>query len=432
LPRQLFGRSLMIVLLPMMLLQAVVTIVFFDRHYRITTATMTRGVVNDIAYMVTMENTMPPGPERDRQREVAANIFGYRAEFRAGEQLARTVKEPNTVLERQLAENMGTLILGDVSFDTDSSPDNVDLRMQLNDGVLRLLVPRARLTASSADIFVLWMIGTSLVLILISVLFLRNQIKPIERLAHAAEAFGKGRDVPGFKPRGAAEVRRAASAFLLMRERIDRYIQQRTEMLAGISHDLKTPLTRIRLQLAMMKKDADTEAMTGDIAEMEHMLNEYLDFARGEGGEPSVLEDLARFAAEAVSDCARARDAEQRIVLNQSGPLPVSIRRRALKRCLVNLIDNALKYGKRVTVSVARFGRMAEISVDDDGPGIPEDRREEAFRPFHRLDEGRNLQTGGVGLGLAIARDIARNHGGDVRLETSKLGGLRAIVFLPV
>jgi two-component system osmolarity sensor histidine kinase EnvZ len=431
-PRRLFGRSLMIIVLPMLLLQTVVTIVFFDRHYRITTATMTRGVVNDIAYMVMLENEYPPGMERDHQRQVAANMFGYAAEFMPGEQLARKVSEPATVLDRQLAENMGTLIAENVNFDTERSPDFVDLRLQLKDGVLRLLVPRTRLTASSADIFVIWMIGSSLVLIAIAGLFLRNQIKPIERLAYAAEALGKGREVPDFKPHGASEVRRAASAFILMRERIDRYMQQRTEMLAGISHDLKTPLTRLRLQLAMMKDDADTQSMKADIGEMERMLNEYLDFARGEGGEAAEPAELAALTTEAVADCARAHHAGGRIAIGTAEPLTVAVKRNALRRCLVNLIDNALKYGRRVEVAVKRVGRAAEIAVDDDGPGIPEERREEAFRPFHRLDEGRNLQTGGVGLGLAIARDIARGHGGDVRLEKSPLGGLRAVIRLPL
>jgi two-component system osmolarity sensor histidine kinase EnvZ len=432
LPRRLFGRSLMIIVIPMLLLQAIVTIVFFDRHYRITTATMTRGVVNDIAYMVLIENSLPPGGERDRQRQTAATTFGYMAEFRAGERLARTVSEPSTVLDRQLAENMGTLIAENVTFDTESSPDFVDVRLQLKDGVLRLVMPRTRLTASSADIFVIWMIGSSLVLMAIAVVFLRNQIKPIERLAHAAEEFGKGREVPDFKPYGATEVRRAASAFIQMRERIDRYVQQRTEMLAGISHDLKTPLTRIRLALAMMKEDADTEAMKGDIAEMERMLNEYLDFARGEGGEVSELGDLFVLVTEATADVTRAHDAASRIRIVSGEPLTVAVKRHALKRCLVNLIDNALKYGHRVEVRVVRLGRRAEIAIDDDGPGIPQDRREEVFRPFHRLDEGRNLQSGGVGLGLSIARDIARGHGGDVTLGDSPLGGLRAILRLPL
>jgi len=203
-------------------------------------------------------------------------------------------------------------------------------------------------------------------------------------------------------------------------------------MLAGISHDLKTPLTRMRLQLAMMPRDADAEAMEGDIADMERMLNEYLEFARGEGGGDAEPADLAVLAAEAVADAGRAHDAQSRIALTIAEPLTIAVKRNALKRCLVNLIDNALKYGRRVQVGLRRVGKSVELSVEDDGPGIAEDRREEAFRPFHRLDEGRNLQTGGVGLGLAIARDIARAHGGDVRLEKSALGGLRATIRLPI
>jgi two-component system osmolarity sensor histidine kinase EnvZ len=431
-PRRLFGRSLLIIVMPMLLLQAVVTIVFFDRHYRITTATMTRGVVNDVAYMVMLENALPAGEERDRQRQIAANMFGYMAEFLPGERLTRTVSEPGTVLDRQLADNMRTLVAENVSFDTARSPDYVDLRMQLKDGVLRLFVPRARVTASSADIFVIWMIASSLVLIAIAMLFLRNQVKPIERLAIAAEAFGKGRAVPDFKPHGATEVRRAAVAFIQMRERIDRFVQQRTEMLAGISHDLKTPLTRMRLQIALMPKDADSQAMLGDLAEMERMLSEYLEFARGESGEAAEATELAALVAEAATDSARTHKAADRITLKTGEPLTVAVKRNALKRCLVNLMDNALKYGGRVEASVRLAGKSVELTVDDDGPGIPNERREEAFRPFHRLDEGRNLQTGGVGLGLAIARDIARSHGGDVTLHASPLGGLRAVIRLPL
>ena len=431
-PRGLFGRSLIIILAPMLILQAVVTAVFFDRHYRIVTATMTRGVANDVGYMVMLENKLPLGPERDRERQTAARLFGYPAEFTPGQKLVRSGSAPGTVLDRQLAYIFSSQMPEAVNFDTRSFTDYVDLRVQLKDGVLQLLVPRERVTASNADIFILWMIGSSLVLIGIAVLFLRNQIKPIERLAYAAESFGKGRNISEFKAYGAAEVRLAATAFMQMRERIERFVQQRTDMLAGISHDLKTPLTRLRLQLAMMKPDDDTIAMGGDIAEMERMLNEYLDFARGEGGGEAEPADLGVLAAEAVADAGRAHDAAQRITLSVAEPLTVAVKRNALKRCLVNLIDNALKYGGRVEVSLKRVGRRVELAVDDDGPGIPEDRREEAFRPFHRLDEGRNLQVGGVGLGLAITRDIARAHGGDVRLEKSPLGGLRAIIRLPI
>jgi two-component system osmolarity sensor histidine kinase EnvZ len=299
--------------------------------------------------------------------------------------------------------------------------------------VLEILVPHDRVTVSQPDIFILWMVVSALVLVTVAILFLRNQVRPIERLARAADAFGKGRDVPDFKPYGAIEVRRAAQAFLTMRERLERYLQQRTEMLAGVSHDLKTPLTRMRLQLAMMGPSPDIDAMRRDIIEMEHMLDEYLEFARGEGGEHSELCDLAALAREAAERAVRARMAERsRLTLAMPEPVQLSARRRALGRCITNLVDNALKHGKNVEVSVVRDERFAQIVVDDDGPGIPEDKREEAFRPFHRLDEGRNLQTGGVGLGLAIARDIARAHGGDLLLDASPQGGLRAIVRLPI
>src|SRR5258706_3221480 len=431
-PRRLFGRSLIIILAPMLILQAVFMAVLFDRHHRMGPAAMSRGVANDVGYMVLLENRRPPGLERDKERQTAAQVFGYPAELMAGERLTRTVSAPETVLDRQLAFIFSSQMPQAVNFDTQTFRDYVDLRVQLKDGVLRLLVPRERVTASNADIFILWMIGSSLVLIVIAALFLRNQVKPIERLAYAAENFGKGRTILEFKPHGATEVRRAATAFLEMRERIDRFVQQRTEMLAGISHDLKTPLTRMRLQLAMMAQDADAEAMEGDIADMERMLNEYLEFARGEGGDAAEPADLAVLAAEAVADAGRAHDAQSRIALTIAEPLTVAVKRNALKRCLVNLIDNALKYGRRVQVVLRRVGKSVELSVEDDGPGIAEDRREEAFRPFHRLDQGRNLQTGGIGLGLAIARDIARSHGGDVRLEKSALGGLRATIRLPI
>jgi two-component system osmolarity sensor histidine kinase EnvZ len=272
-----------------------------------------------------------------------------------------------------------------------------------------------------------------LLLIAIAVLFLRNQVRPIERLARAAESFGKGRAIPDFKPYGATEVRRAAQAFITMRERIERHVNQRTEMLAGVSHDIKTPLTRMKLALAMMPQGADIEALCADIAEMEHMLDDYLAFARGEGGEESALTDIAELVHDIASGVARARGADMaRLTINAQKADAISVKPAALRRCLANLIDNALKHGRHVQVSFGRDDRLAEITVEDDGPGIPELRREEAFRPFHRLDEGRNLQTGGSGLGLAIARDIARAHGGDIFLSKSKLGGLAATVRLPV
>ena len=284
---------------------------------------------------------------------------------------------------------------------------------------------------SKPDIFILWMVGSSLLLMGIAILFLRNQVRPIERLARAADSFGKGRAVPDFKPYGATEVRRAAQAFITMRDRLERHVTQRTEMLAGVSHDLKTPLTRLKLALAMMEGDPETGPMRADIAEMEHMLDEYLAFARGEGGEESAVTDLGEMVRDAAAAAAKARQRDG-VTVTAPEHVAVSVKRAGLRRVLANLLDNALKHGTKVTVTLTQDERVVEIAVEDNGPGIAPDRHEEAFRPFRRLDQGRNLQSGGSGLGLAIARDIARAHGGDILLDKSALGGLKATIRLPV
>ena len=293
-PRGLFGRSLIIIVAPVVILQAIVTYVFFERHYDIVTSRMARNVASDVAYLINLQNSLPTKQERQHVREMASKSLGYTILLLPGEHLTRAKPQTRTALDRALARVIANQISEEVYFDTARFPDYVDIRVQVSDGVLRFLVPLNRVTASNADIFILWMIGSSLVLLAVAIIFLRNQVKPIEHLALAAESFGKGRAVPDFKPHGATEVRRAAQAFILMRERIERHVQQRTEMLAGVSHDLKTPLTRLRLQIAMMKEDADTQAMTSDLTQMEHMLNEYLDFARGEGGEAAEPTDINR------------------------------------------------------------------------------------------------------------------------------------------
>ena len=431
LPQRLFNRSLIIVVAPVLLLQIVVALAFFDRNYRITTASLTRGVANEIGYIVTLETHTELGVAREQRRQDAATAFGLSISFRAGERLERTTSEAADVLDRQLLFILATQIPEEASFNTVRNADIVEVQVQLHDGILAFLVPRTRLEAADAGAFVFWMLSSSVFLIGIALWFLRNQVKPIERLARVAESFGKGRSLTDFKPSGAAEVRRAALAFMQMRERIDRHVQQRTDMLSGVSHDLRTPLTRMRLQLAMMTKDADHDALAADVAEMEQMVNEYLEFARGESGEEPEATDLRALVEETIADSMRVKSSFGRITTSMLEDVTIAVKRTALKRCLTNLIDNALRYAKSVEVSLTRNSRSAEIRVDDDGPGIAEERREEAFRPFTRLDQGRNLQSGGVGLGLAIARDIARAHGGDVILERSPLGGLRAIVRLP-
>jgi two-component system osmolarity sensor histidine kinase EnvZ len=432
LPRGLFGRSLLIIVTPIVLLQGIITYVFFEQDLRETTRRMAVDVAADVAFLIALEDSSK-SPQREHLRATAQKQLRYRISFVPGVRVApRSGASQSTidqVLEEVITQQIGERRhhrLGNIGSD-------LTLDVEVRDGALHLQIPRERVTVSKPDIFILWMVGSALILTAVAVVFLRNQVRPIERLARAAEAFGVGRSVPDFKAYGATEVRRAARAFLEMRERIERHVQQRTEMLAGVSHDLKTPLTRIKLQLAMMPDSEDTNALRMDVYEMEHMLDEYLDFARGEGGESAVASNLAHLLRQATDAAANARPGgADRVSLVATEELVLAVRRNALKRCIINLIDNALKHGKRVSVTLARNDRFAEMRVDDDGPGIPIERREEAFRAFHRLDEGRNLQVGGVGLGLAIARDIARAHGGELVLDDSPMGGLRATIRLPV
>ena len=301
--------------------------------------------------------------------------------------------------------------------------------MQLAEGVLEIVAPRKRLFSSTTHIFIAWMVGASLILLSIAIYFLRGQIRPIRRLAQAAESFGKGMQVVNFKPEGAKEIRQAAHAFLQMRERIQRQITQRTEMLAGVSHDLRTPLTRMKLQLAMLPENDYAAGLRGDVSDMEKMVDGYLAFARGEGSEVPVPMPLQKVLEEVVED-ARRNGAD--VTLENTMRAQITVRQHAIKRALTNLVDNAARHSNEVYVSAARKDEIIEITVDDDGPGIPKSQRESVFKPFFRIDPSRNADTGGVGLGLTIARDVVRNHGGDLLLQESPFGGLRALVRLPV
>lgn len=432
-PRGLFGRSLIIIITPVVILQGIVTYIFFERHYDIMLARMGRGAAADVVFLTNLAETHPAGPERNRLLDMAAHNLGFRISQAPGVKLAKPFHHASPNLKDALTTMFASQLGQRRPFTSRYIGSFVEVNVQTRDGLLSIRIPRQRLVASNVDVFILWMVGSSVVLIGLAILFLRNQVRPIEQLAIAAEGFGKGRAIPDFKPYGASEVRRAALAFIQMRERIERYVNQRTEMLAGISHDLKTPITRLRLELAMMGDSAEVRALQNDVAEMEYMLNEYLEFARGQGGEKAQSTDVAEVIQEASAAAAKARRAgPERLQVRAEPGILLMARRQALKRCLTNLIDNALKHGKQVQVNLQHTSKQVNIFVEDDGPGIPEERREEAFRPFHRLDQGRNLQTGGSGLGLAIARDIARSHGGDITLRTSRMGGLCADVRLPV
>jgi two-component system, OmpR family, osmolarity sensor histidine kinase EnvZ len=334
-----------------------------------------------------------------------------------------------SLLDQALSEELRKQIGKPFWIDTVGRSSLVEIRIQLEDTVLRVFARRNAAYASNSEIFLLWMVGTSLVLLTVAILFLRNQIKPILRLADAAESFGKGREVPDFRPRGAREVRRAAQAFVEMKQRVERTMEQRTTMLAGVSHDLRTILTRFKLEMALLGDSPEVDAMKKDIDEMALMLEAYLAFARGDSAEPSAPTDMASFLEELKLDAERQGD--KATVVFHGEPV-VTVRPAAFKRCLANLVSNAARYASSISITGHRDHRWLTVTVDDDGPGIPPGMREEVFKPFLRLDHARNQDEGGTGLGLAIARDIARSHGGDITLGNSPLGGLRATVRIPV
>ena len=341
---------------------------------------------------------------------------------------AGPLPQPNSPLERLLIRTIDHGL--ELAFTIENRPKlkNYLIQVAFEGGVLRVLVPHNRITSATLDVLVMWIVGSSLLLLAIAIVFLRNQVRPILRLADAADRFGRGQGVADFKPSGAVEVRRAGEAFLRMRERIERHLRQRTEMLAGVSHDLRTPLTRLKLELAMLKDTPAAEAMQADVDEMDSMIEGYLAFARGAAGERAVDTDVNALLDEAVKD---ARREGATVDFAANGDLRGQLRPLSLKRCVANLLGNAQRYAEACALAARRAGDMIEITVDDNGPGIPEAKREAAFRPFYRLEDSRNQGTGGVGLGLAITRDTVRNQGGDVVLDEAPQGGLRVVIRLP-
>jgi two-component system osmolarity sensor histidine kinase EnvZ len=342
------------------------------------------------------------------------------------EEMATKFKSP---IDEMLARGMYERVGRPFRIDSENFGDKVQVKIQLPGGVLNVLGKRKLLFSSTTYILILWMVAASLVLIIVAAIFMRNQVRPIRRLAAAADNFGKGRDVLHFKPEGAAEVRRAAAAFELMQERIQRQISQRTEMLAGVSHDLGTVLTRMKLELAMLGDSPEARALAADVTEMEHMVEGYLAFARGEGTENAVSVEVDRLLAE-VADNAQRNGAQ--IEFETHTGMTIALRPNAFRRCLGNLLGNAARHAEHIRLAAQRRDRYLEITIDDDGPGIPEDKREDVFKAFFRLDSARNIDSGSVGLGLSISRDIVHAHGGKISLTTSPLGGLRVELLLPL
>jgi two-component system osmolarity sensor histidine kinase EnvZ len=429
-PRGLYARALLIVILPVVLLQSAVAYVFMERHWEVVTYRLSAAVARQTAAIVDIYETFPDDPGHSQLRRIAALDLNMELSILPKEPLPAPVKKPAlfSLLDKALTAELSRKLIQPYWINTSVPANLIEIRVALDDATLRMLVTRTHAYASNSYIFFMWMAIASILILAVATSFLRNQIKPILRLANAAEEFGKGRDVQ-FSPRGAREVRRAGAAFMEMKRRVERAIEQRTTMLNGVSHDLRTIITRFKLSLALMGDGAEAREMRRDVDEMERMVEGYLAFARGDGGETSALTDMAEMLNELKADSER-RGAT--VAMKIEGSPVLNARPAAMRRLLANLVGNAQRYGQRLDFSVINDGESIVIHIDDDGPGIPVERREDAFRPFYRLDDARNQDEGNSGLGLAIARDIARSHGGDIALDRSPLGGLRATVTLPL
>lgn len=429
LPRSLFGRTLMIVVIPTLLALCIATFVFFDRHWITMTRRLTHAVAGDIGMVVELMRHSSTSATQAEIVQLADRKLDLFITYMPGHKALLGKDRGTSLLKTFLRKALRERVQYPFAIDMKHAPDVLAVQIEVPEGMFVILVPQRRIYTPTTEVFISFMLGSSILLSIITLLFMRNQIRPIRRLAEAAEAIGKGRDVPWFKIEGAIEVRQAAATLLVMRDRLRRMIAQRTAMLAGVSHDLRTPLTRMKLQLAFTPQSPEKEGFAADIAEMETMVEAYLAFAKGEEAELAVKVDVSALLDEIVE---KAKRQQTHISFDKPEPVFAVLRPNAFKRCVNNLVSNALRHGKNVVLSLSLAESNLNIEVDDDGPGIPEEKREDVFRPFLRLDESRNSGTGGTGLGLTIARDIARFHGGDIVLSTSKMGGLKARLWLPV
>lgn len=423
LPRSLFGRSLIILVTPLILVQVVLGYIFFDRHTETILRLLSNTIAGDIHMVVEM---VEDGQDFSRVAELAHQNLMLDLKLRNGEHLPRTGIYKSTWLYGFMEDALHDKLK--LPYFLRMDQDNIYLDVEVRQGVLYFETPRKRLFSRTTPLVLIWTTASALLLFIVASLFMRNQIRPLRRLGDAAERFGKGQDAGDYRPEGATEVRKAGISFNIMRDRIRRQLNERTEMLAGVSHDLRTPLARMKLELAMMPKNPEVVNLSEDVDQMQRMLEGYLDFARGAGDEVPQSILLSEFFHDLKS---QFRNSALHFTIDCPPGLKIQVKAQMFKRCLMNLLVNSERHADHVWIGAQSSGRFLEVTVDDNGPGIPESQREEVFRPFYRLDVSRNLETGGVGLGLSIARDVIRNHGGQIRLGDSPQGGLRVHIRLP-
>ncbi len=428
LPRSLFGRFLLIILVPNIIVQMVAIYIFYERHWSGVSKHMTVALAGDVSMLV-RSMWSAPLDERERIMNIAHQTLYLEAEFLPGKEL-RDVNsgKPSSDFD-YLSDELSNKL--PVEYKISYTPDHSEVAIdaQLSDGVIHIVSSHKRLDNPSTYIFIMWMTGSAMTFLLISIAFMRNQIRSITKLAFVADRFGKGQEADDFKPSGAFEVRMVGQAFIEMRDRIKKQVEQRTEMLAGVSHDLKTPMTRIKLQMAMMKQTKEIKELQEDITEMEKMVQGYLDFANGK---ERVTDSAVNISELLRSVVAGYKNYKREINLKTKSGVVLHGNANSLRRTITNIIDNALRYGKNIEINLSNSTKNVIITIDDDGPGIPANKRDDVFKPFFRLDKSRHLEGGNTGLGLSIAKDIVVGHGGEISLDDSPLGGLRVVIKLPV
>lgn len=432
LPKTLFFRTMLLIFIPLIVVQVVSVVMFFDGSWSRMGRRLSDNLTSDMSFIMEQVNRNPS--RLKEMQALSSQKFGMEFEYYSNQDKLKAiskVRKANRMIVGYLEESLEKAFpKAEINIFEGKADKDLVVMIDSDQGLYRFLTTRKKIFSSSIFMFVVWMVGTSILLFLVAVLFLRIQVRSIAELAQVAEDFGKGIDNKDFKPYGSSEVRKAALAFIKMKERIQRQISERTQMLAGVSHDLRTPLTRMKLLAAMMPDGDDKKDFLSDIDEMEKMLDGYLSFVSGEGGEKSSFVDVNEMILSIINKF-RNKKALIRYSTNDQVSA-IQGREQALKRALTNVISNAFRYGKTIAVKLESNDKKLMIAIEDDGPGIPKDKREDVFKAFYRLENSRNKETGGVGLGLSIAKDVITSHGGTIELDDSSLGGLKVLVCIPL
>jgi len=420
LPKGLYSRSLLIIIIPVVVLQGILTFVFLDRHWQLVTRKLSSAVASEIATFI----DVVPFLGLNKVIELSERFYDAEVKYIPNKKLINNPPKPINLVENTLSKELSKNMNNSFWVDAHTYEKRVIVQIEKKEGIYEFIIPRRNVYATNSHIFLVWMVISSLLLVSVAVIFMRQQIKPIEKLSKAAQQFGLGKKMENFKPSGATEVRRAAEAYLKMQERIERFIEQRTLMLAGVSHDLRTPLTRLKLQIEMLSDDKTNIELLSDVNEMQKMLENYLDFAEDVTREKATKTDLKRMISEIIdSESTKSKTIEFNIKNDE--PIFFECRTIAMKRCITNLLNNACSYGDRIRIALERKKDVIDISIEDNGPGIDKSDYDKAIKPFIRLDSSRNQNIPGSGLGLSISQDITSNHGGKLIMSKSNLGGLK-------